>query len=202
MSPQQIPLTKDNLLYIVKTYRNDPKGFIKDVLLIKELDQWQEQLLDWIASGETRIAIASCNGSGKTYITSAIELWWLLTHPDATISVCSATYVQLIDVHMRQLRVHINNSIIQSFYDLSNNEKIRLPNSGDAAFIGAVSNNAGRPEGIAGRHHGSLLTIFDEASGIYPEIYMAHGFSPACVSAGPTPWFLVLAVRICGPRAF
>ena len=171
---QQIPLTTDNLIYLVTTYRKDPRGFISDVLGIRKLDGWQEQLLEWIANGETRIAIASCNGSGKTFITSAIELWWLVTHPSATVSVCSATYAQLIEVHMREIRSHIKNSLILDYYDISAIDRIRLPGSGDEAFISAVSNNKSRPEGIAGRHHGSLLTIFDEASGIHPEIYMSQ----------------------------
>jgi hypothetical protein len=174
MQNQQIPLTTDNLVYLVETYRNDPRGFIVDVLCIRKLDEWQEQLLQWIKEGETRIAIASCNGSGKTFITSAIELWWLVTHPSATISVCSATYAQLIEVHMRELRSHIKNSLIVDYYDTCAIDRIRLPGSGDEAFISAVSNNKTRPEGIAGRHHGSLLTIFDEASGISPEIYMSQ----------------------------
>ena len=139
MQNQQIPLTNDNLIYLVETYRNDPRGFIVDVLGIRRLDEWQEQLLKWLSEGETRIAIASCNGSGKTFITSAIELWWLITHPSATISVCSATYAQLIEVHMRELRSHIKNSLIVDYYDTGAIDRIRLPGSGDEAFISAVT---------------------------------------------------------------
>lgn len=170
----QIPLTKENLVYIVQTYRNDPKGFLRDVMMIKQLDKWQEELCDLLVAGCTRIAIASCNGSGKTFITSAIELWWLITHADATVSVCSATFAQLMEVHMREIRNHIRNSLITDWYDTSDSTKIKLPNSGDTAFICAVTNNQQRPEAIAGRHHGSLLTVFDEASGIHNAIYMAQ----------------------------
>ena len=170
----QIELTRENLEYIVRTYADDPRGFLVDILLIKEFDPWQEQLLAWLAAGETRIAIASCNGSGKTYLTTAIECWWLVCKPGATVSCCSATWPQLMDTHMREIRSHIKRSLILDYYDISNEQKIRLPNSGDEAFISAVSNNKSRPEAIQGRHHGSLLTVFDEASGIVSEIYTAQ----------------------------
>jgi phage terminase large subunit len=179
----KIPYNAENLAYLVKRYRKDPHGFMKEVLLIPELDSWQVELLDLLKKGATRIAIASCNGSGKTWITSAIELWWLLCKPDATVSVCSATHSQLMDAHMRLVRHHISRSLVTDMYDTSNSSKIVLPNSGDAAYIAAVSNNKTRPEAIAGRHHGSLLTIFDEASGIHPEIFMAQEGNMTTVGA-------------------
>ena len=166
-----IPYTADNLTYIVKQYHNNPHGFLHDVLGFRQFDPWQETLLEAIRKGSKRIAIASCNGSGKTHITSAIELWWLLCKPDATVSVCSATYAQLMDAHFRVLRSHIQKSLIPDFYDVKNSSKIRLPDSGDSAFITAIGNNQTRPEAIAGKHHGSLLTVFDEASGIHRSLY-------------------------------
>ena len=172
--PDKIPYNVANLEYIVSTYWNDPEGFLRDLLGFTAFDPWQEKLLGLIKAGCKRIAVASCNGSGKSFITSAIEIWWLLTHGDATVSVCSATYAQLYDAHFRLIQYHISHSLISDFFDCSNSSKIRLPDSGDAAYIGAVSNNKTRSEGIAGRHHGSLLTIFDEASGIHGAIYDAQ----------------------------
>lgn len=172
--PDLIPLNPENLLYIVQTYREDPQGFLQDILRIEVLDKWQIELCNLIKAGKTRIAIASCNGSGKSFITSALELWWLITHPEATISVCGASFDMTVDVHMRVLRAHIARSLIPSYYDTNNSLRIKLPGSNDEAFISIVSNNKSRPEVIAGRHQGSLLTVFDEASGIHPEIYMAQ----------------------------
>jgi len=157
----------------VQTYHADPRGFITDVLGIRRLDKWQEELLELLRQGVPRIAIASCNGSGKSFLTSAIEPWWLLCKGDATVSVCSATHTQVSE-HMRLVRAHIKGSMVQDFYDLDNSQKIVLPGSGDAAYIRVVPNNKTRPEAIQGLHHGSILTIFDEGSGIYPEIYMSQ----------------------------
>lgn len=171
---QQIAVTVDNALYLVKRYGKDPEGFLRDVLLIRHLDDWQRRVCSLLAQGVRRIAVASCNGSGKSFLTSALEVWWIITHPDATVSACSATRSQLLDVHMREIRSHIDRSIVKEWFDTSSTQRICLANSGDKAFISAVSNNQTRPEAIQGRHHGSLLTIFDEASGIYPDIYTAQ----------------------------
>lgn len=157
----------------MQEYHANPRGFITDVLGIRVLDKWQEELLELLRQGVPRIAIASCNGSGKSFITSAIEPWWLLCKADATVSVCSATHTQVTE-HMRLVRAHINGSMVQDFYDLDNSQKITLPGAGDASYIRVVPNNKTRPEAIQGLHHGSILTIFDEGSGIYPEIYMAQ----------------------------
>ena len=171
VAKENIPYTRENLEYIVVSYHSNPRGFLEDLLGFTTFDPWQLELMELLARGERRIAIASANGTGKTYGLSALEIWWLLTHGDATVSVCSATYTQLFDAHFRVIRHHITNSIIPDYFDLSNSGKIRLANSGDAAYIAAISNNRTRPEAIAGRHHGSLLTVFDEASGIFPELY-------------------------------
>lgn len=168
-----IPYTADNLGYLVSTYHKDPIGFLHDVLMIDEFDSWQLELLNHLVAGKTRIAIASCNGSGKSFITTAIELWWLLCKPSATVSCCSASYVQ-VQEHLRLVRQKALSSLVKDYYDLSNSMQIKLPDSGDAAYIRAVPNNKQRPESIAGLHHGSILTIFDEASGIHPEIFMAQ----------------------------
>lgn len=168
---EKIPYTRENLEYLVETYYNDPRGFLEDLLGFTTFDPWQITLMEALVRGTRRIAIASANGTGKTYCLSALEIWWLLTHGDATISVCSATYTQLFDAHFRVIRHHLTKSIIPDYFDTSNSGKIRLANSGDAAYIAAISNNRTRPEAIAGRHHGSLLTIFDEASGIFQELY-------------------------------
>ena len=149
-------------------------GFLSDLLGYKSFDPWQIELMDKLRRGVRRITIASANGTGKTYLLSGLELWWLLTKADATISVCSATFPQLFDAHFRLIRYHIDHSIIKDFFDVGNQTKIRLPNSFDAAYIAAVGNNKSKPEAIQGRHHGSLLTVFDEASGIFGEIYDAQ----------------------------
>lgn len=170
----QLPLSQDNLVALYDRYHDDPRAFIEDMLVIPELDSWQIKVCDLLKKGCRRIAISSCNGSGKTYLTAAIELWWLLCKPLASVSVCSATFSQLYEVHFRVIRSHINNSIIKNYYNTENSTRILLPNSHDEAIIRGVSNANGKPEGIQGQHHGSILCVFDEASGIYQSNYDAQ----------------------------
>lgn len=193
-----IPFTSENLEYIVATYADDLKGFLNDVIGIEVLDKWQEELCDLVQAGHRRIAIASCNGSGKSYIVTAIELWWVITKPDATVSCCSATYTQLVDIHMRLLRKHIKDSLIPDYYCTDNSMKITLPGSGDEAFIAAVPNNQSRPEAIQGRHHGWLLAVFDEASGIHKEIYDAQEGNMTT----ETSFWIVIGNPICPGTSF
>ena len=88
MEKEIIPYSADNLEYIVSHYYNDPEGFLRDLLGFTSFDPWQIKLMELLKRGCRRISIASANGTGKTFCLSALEIWWLITHEDATVSVC------------------------------------------------------------------------------------------------------------------
>ena len=43
----------------------------------------QEEILEAVRV-HTRVAVRSCNGSGKTFIAAHAVLWWLMSFPDST----------------------------------------------------------------------------------------------------------------------
>ena len=163
------PNTAD-VLFIVKTYKNDPIGFAKEVLRCN-LDIWQEEFLSHIASRKKKIAVASGNNAGKTYVVSMLSLWFLVTRPQAIVFVTANTAAQLYDATMNTMRIIAQNSLIANWFTYSQG-KIGLVGS-DTQFISAKPNNEQKPESIQGRHSEHFLQIVDEASAISQPIWDA-----------------------------
>ena len=49
----------------IKLYRNDPVKFVKEVLGV-DPDEWQQDFLTAVATGERKISIRSGHGVGKS----------------------------------------------------------------------------------------------------------------------------------------
>lgn len=159
-----------DVLFIVKTYKHDPIGFAKEVLKCN-LDIWQEAFLSHIAEGKKKIAVSSGNNAGKTYACGMLALWYLTTHPQATVFITANTVSQLHDATMNTIRIIAQNSLITNWFFYSQG-KIGLIGS-DTMFISAKPNNEFKPESIQGRHAEYFLQIVDEASAISQPVWDA-----------------------------
>ena len=79
----------DDAAMIADTYYDDPAGYVRDVIG-PEPDAWQTETLADIAR-ESRIAVASGHGIGKTALISWIIKWFLATRPDPQVVVTANT---------------------------------------------------------------------------------------------------------------
>ena len=60
-------------------WAKDPVRFATETLGANPWSK-QKEILEAIRDN-VRVAVRSCNGSGKTYIAAHVVLWWLMSHP-------------------------------------------------------------------------------------------------------------------------
>ena len=161
-----------NLAYIVKTYSDDPVGFCRDILGIKEFDEWQEWFLNetlTFGDGGKKIAIASCHGSGKTMFASAISIHRITCFSNCQGKITSATYNQLIQAFHGTIEKMISESLISDWF-IVNKTSIKLKGIQDS-WIMFQAWSLNLPESFAGNHAYSPFLIVDEASAVAPVIF-------------------------------
>ena len=175
----QLPLTPSTLRDIVETYSDDPVGFARVICGVEGLDSWQEWYLkesQTHGKDPVSLAIASCTGSGKTYLSCIIALHKLLCYPEALVIITSATKNQLKSAFGSTLQKVINNSCLKDWFDVAA-EKVTIKGVTNASILlQAWSKNT--PESFAGQHpveskYGVVCLIADEASSIDPVIFQA-----------------------------
>lgn len=172
MNKKTVPLTTENLEYLVKTYGHDPVGFARDICGFKKLDKWQIWYLNecmTFGNGGKKIAISSCHSSGKTLFSSVMALHRLVCYPESQIKITSATYNQLRQAFGGTLIKVIDNSLIKDWFDIQA-ESITIKGL-KGSWIQLQAWSVQRPESFAGNHSYSPCLIADEASAIDPVIF-------------------------------
>ncbi|MDA1280260.1 MAG: hypothetical protein O3B95_09535 [Chloroflexi bacterium] len=143
----------------------DPVGFITGDLGARP---WAKQIEIIEATRDHhRVAVRSCNGSGKTYVAAHIVLWWLMCHTDAVVITTAPTGHQVRNILWREIRrAHHKNA------DLIGGKLLRTTlELGDKHFAQGLSTDT--PERFQGFHEGHILFVVDEASGVREGIFEA-----------------------------
>ncbi|MEE8045543.1 MAG: DEAD/DEAH box helicase family protein, partial [Dehalococcoidia bacterium] len=126
----------------------------------------QNEILEAIRD-HARVAVRSCNGSGKTYIAAHVVLWWLMCHADAIVITTAPTGHQVRDILWREIRrAHHQNSALVGGILLRTSLEL-----GDKHFAQGLSTDT--PERFQGFHEGHILFVVDEASGVREGIFEA-----------------------------
>ena len=71
----------------------DPVGFASNSLGARPWSK-QAEILEAVRDF-SRVAVRSCNGSGKTYLAAHVVLWWLMCHHDAMVITKAPTEHQV-----------------------------------------------------------------------------------------------------------
>ena len=157
----QGPITEEDR----KEWQIYPVRFVRDKLGAKPWKK-QEEILDAVRDN-TRVAVRSCNGSGKTFIAAHAVLWWLMSFPDSLVITTAPTEHQVRDVLWREIRrvYHGTEHLIggQTAQDLTRAWR--------QALRPGLSTNT--PERFQGFHEGNILFVVDEASGVREGIFEA-----------------------------
>jgi len=115
----------------------------------------------------SRVAVRSCNGSGKTYIAAHAVLWWLMCFPDALVITTAPTEHQVRDVLWREIR-----RAYRGHENLIEGKLLRTSlELGDKHYAQGLSTD--QPERFQGFHEGHILFVVDEASGVREGIFEA-----------------------------
>jgi hypothetical protein len=157
----------------IKLYRNDPVKFVKEVLGV-EPDEWQQDFLTAVATGERKISIRSGHGVGKSTTASWAMLWFLLTRYPVKVVVTAPTSAQLYDALFAELKRWVKElpKPVQELLDVKQ-ERIELKASATEAFISARTSRAEQPEALQGVHSDNVMLVADEASGVPEAVFEA-----------------------------
>jgi len=160
-------------IQFITLYRNDPVLFVKEVLGV-EPDDWQQDFLNAVASGERKISIRSGHGVGKSTTASWAMLWFLLTRYPVKVVVTAPTSAQLYDALFAELKRWVKElpQPIQDLLDVKQ-ERIELKASATEAFISARTSRAEQPEALQGVHSENVMLVADEASGVPEAVFEA-----------------------------
>jgi len=160
-------------IQFITLYRTDPVLFVKEVLGV-EPDEWQQDFLNAIASGERKISIRSGHGVGKSTTASWAMLWFLLTRYPVKVVVTAPTSAQLYDALFAELKRWVKElpPTIQDLLDVKQ-ERIELKASSTEAFISARTSRAEQPEALQGVHSENVMLVADEASGVPEAVFEA-----------------------------
>ena len=160
-------------IQFITLYRVDPVLFVKEVLGV-EPDEWQQDFLNAVASGERKISIRSGHGVGKSTTASWAMLWFLLTRYPVKVVVTAPTSAQLYDALFAELKRWVKElpQPIQDLLDVKQ-ERIELKASATEAFISARTSRAEQPEALQGVHSDNVMLVADEASGVPEAVFEA-----------------------------
>jgi len=164
----------------VSKYLFDAKGFVRDVLGVKDIYPWQARVLDWYDQRERHIAIRSGHGIGKSTLVS-----WLMVHhllmryPQKTVVTAPST-TQLWDAlwaTFKSLLTRLPSGWQDALEPAS--DRVMLKKKPQDSFVSARTSRKETPEALAGVHadqtqstdNEGVLLIADEAAGIPDEVF-------------------------------
>ena len=114
-----------------------------------------------------RVAVRSCNGSGKTYTAAYAVLWWLMCFRNSLVITTAPTEHQVRDIMWREIR-----RAYRGHEDLIDGTLLRTSlELGDKHYANGLSTNA--PDRFQGFHQDNILFVVDEAPGVAEEIFEA-----------------------------
>ena len=149
--------------------KDAPVEFVKKILGATP-DEWQAETLTALATN-SRVAIRSGHGVGKTTLESWAVLWFLFTRPFCKVPCTAPTIQQLYKILWSELDKWIKRSpMLVEMFEWTKTE-LRFRDA-PARWL-ALARTAAKPENLAGFHDDHLLFVLDEASGIDDSIFEA-----------------------------
>ena len=155
------PITKEQW----DSWRKDPVDFVTEQLKA-ELWTKQEEILRAVRDN-ARVAVRSCNGSGKTFVAAHAVLWWLRCFPDSIVITTAPTEHQVRDVLWREIR-----RVYHAREEVIGGKLLRTSLELDDKHC-AQGLSTDTPERFQGFHEGHILFVVDEASGVREGIFEA-----------------------------
>lgn len=179
------PTTSDASAFVefIKIYRDDPVGFVRNVLRAEPLP-WQEDFLRAIARGERRISVRAGHGVGKSTVCSWALIWHACTRYPQKAVVTAPTSAQLFDALFAELKSWVNKlpDVLRESFEVFS-DRIVLKGAPESSFISARTSSSERPEALAGVHSENVLLVVDEASAVPEPVFEAAAGSMSGHSA-------------------
>ena len=182
LQKQKLQLEQKNKSVDFEQYKDDPEGFVSDVL--------QETLTDDLreicrAVAQYPVVIAqSGNGTGKSWIEGRIALWFYCCRPGAQVYCAAAPpqsnlenilWAELLSVTDKHPKI-IDDSDVKSLKIQRNSLEFIA-----GVTIPTAGNDAQKQARFSGKHAPSLLFLFDEGDAIPDPVYDG---ADTCLSGG------------------
>lgn len=157
-------------------YRDDPVGFVHDVLKVETVWDYQQDILNDSCTHD-RVAWRAGHGVGKSTLLSWIVSWWLLTRPFSRVIILAPAFKRQVGKYLLpEVRKWLRNA---------KNNGIDLPLIVKAETVEVIGHNkdwfalavqASDPGKVEGGHNESLCVLADEAKALSAEVIEAlHG---------------------------
>ena len=157
------------LTTVMRRFLDDPVLFVREILKV-EPDAWQAEALTALAKN-SRVAIRSGHGVGKTALESWSVCWFLFTRPFCKIPCTAPTIRQLYDILWSEISKWLKRSPILT--ELFEWQKTKVSFKAAPERWYAAARTAAKPENLAGFHEEHILFVLDEASGVDDAIFEA-----------------------------
>lgn len=173
------PQTKKQLRATALKYQQDPKLFFKNVLGVEHLETYQRHVIKTVAEND-RVAIAACHDVGKSFLMARIAMWFLNCFPNSKVITTAPTFNQVEKILWSELRSAHAKAKFPLGGKLNMTDWSFSPDWFALGFSPRNETTGGEGQGtqssFQGFHAAHLLVIFDEATGISPNIWtMAEG---------------------------
>lgn len=154
---------------IVERIRRDPVWFMRHVLGVRLLTPQQVRVIESVRD-HRHTAAPSGHGLGKTFVAALIVLWFLFAGGDAKVVTTAPTWFQVENLLWREVKRAYSHSLVPLGGSMT---RARLELGDEWFGVGLSTNDPTRFQGV---HAPRVLVIFDEATGVHPEIWDAsHG---------------------------
>lgn len=157
---------------IIKKCIASREYFIREVLRVEYIEDWQLEVIEALDRGETKLSIRSGHGVGKTCLCAWLATHFLCFRDDVKVVVTAPSADQMKDGLIPEINKWISrmpdwmsNSIVAT-----SERVVRYPDDKNN-FISFRTARKEKPEALAGVHATHVMIIVDEASGVDEAIY-------------------------------
>ena len=158
--PIKPPRPKDDPIDL-SPYRDDPLGFVKDILSDSGTPYAkQEELFNALVSDKRRVSVVGCNSSGKDWAAARAILWWIETRPKAKVVVTGPTLRQVKEIVWKELRA----AHAAAKHRLSGKVRVGEYDAGPDRVGLCITSNS--QHNLQGFHSPELMVIVTEAQGV------------------------------------
>lgn len=155
-------------------YRDDPVGFMRDVLGVR-LWSRQAEIAVAIAAG-SQVAAKTGHKIGKSLLAAGLALWWVCTRSSGMVVVTAPAAHQVKNIVWKELRRLHGKIADRVGGEMPKDPSIGLELRSGAKVIGIATDTPERAAGLSGPE---VFVIIDEASGYPDDIYQAIETSTA-----------------------
>ncbi len=155
----------------VSRYRFHPELYIREVIGVDKLEEWQIDLCTAITSAckdsslPKRFAVRSGHGIGKTAFMAWLDKWFMATRVNPRLVTTANTENQLSTKTWPELAKWNRQSKDGTWFEWSAT-KFVLKSAKETWFSSSIPWTRDRSEAFAGTHAKSVMLKFDEASAI------------------------------------